>query len=427
MNQRSKLFVVSLSAVMVGALLLGTLVGKAQAGPDEKYKYLTVFTEVLSRIKGEYVSEPDIKNVTLGAMNGMLESLDPYASYLSADQYKQYLRTKETRKSDVGLVIAKRYGYVMVVDAIEGSPAAKANLSTNDIVETINGVSTRDMPLAYAELLLAGDVGTQVELTVLRPGRGTEAQTMKLTRAVVAKPAIASKMLEGEVAYVKASTLEYGKVKQIATAINELKSKGAKKLVLDLRNNAIGDPSDGVQLANLFLNKGLITYAKGQKVEQLNYEAKPESAIWNLPLVVIVNAGTAAGAEIATSALLENKRAEVVGIKTYGNAAERAAIRLDDGSAVILATAKYYGPVSNKAIQDTGVVPSVPEAENAAGSVGGDDEEDATNPSANPRTPSSATAPPAQKSEDPLLKKALEVLEKGAPAVLKEAESANVR
>ena len=146
MNSRLKYLVVSSSSCLVILLLLGTMLGKS-ASPEDAYKHLAVYTEVLSKIKSDYVEEPDIKGVTLGAVNGLLESVDPYASYLNADQYKQWQKTKDTYKGGVGLILARRYGYIAIVDAIAGSPADKAGLSTGDVLETIKGVSTRDMPL----------------------------------------------------------------------------------------------------------------------------------------------------------------------------------------------------------------------------------------------------------------------------------------
>jgi carboxyl-terminal processing protease len=133
MNSRLKVFVVTSSAVLVAFLLLGTVLGHS-APPEDAYRHLAVYTEVLSRIKSDYVEEPDMKNVTLGAVNGLLESIDPYASYLNADQYKQYLKNKDAHKGGVGLVLSKKYGYIGVVDAVPGSPAAKAGLNTGDML-----------------------------------------------------------------------------------------------------------------------------------------------------------------------------------------------------------------------------------------------------------------------------------------------------
>jgi len=173
MNNRAKYLVVLSSTALVLFLIIGNVLGKGASGPDEEkntpanvYRHLGVYTEVLSRIKTDYVEEPDMKNVTLGAVNGLLESIDPFASYLNADQYKEYLREYDASKGDVGMVLAKRYGYITVVDVIPGSPAAKAGLTTGDFIESIKGVATRDMPLAYAALLVRGQPGTTLDITV---------------------------------------------------------------------------------------------------------------------------------------------------------------------------------------------------------------------------------------------------------------------
>src|ERR1700739_3979451 len=162
MNRRFQLAVVATSTCVVLLLLFGAVRGRSAAG-DSPYANLGVYSEVLSRIKADYVEEPDMKAVTLGAINGMLESIDPYASYLNADQYKQYLKSKDAKKADVGLVLSKRFGYMGIVDALPGSPAAKAGLGTGDVIESISNVSTRDMPLAFAELLFQGDAGPPIE------------------------------------------------------------------------------------------------------------------------------------------------------------------------------------------------------------------------------------------------------------------------
>src|SRR6478672_1500851 len=149
MNSKFKWTIVGSSTCIVLLLLLAAKSSRAVA-PDDVYGHLKVYTEVLERIKLEYVEEPDMKSVTLGAINGLLESVDPFASYLNPDQYKQYEKMRDEKRADVGLVLAKRFGYVAIVDAIPGSPAAKADLATGDLIDTIGGVATRDMPLAYA-------------------------------------------------------------------------------------------------------------------------------------------------------------------------------------------------------------------------------------------------------------------------------------
>lgn len=399
MNSRFKFLVVTSSTCLVVLLLLGAVISKGEPA-GEPYRHLSVFSEVISRIKSDYVEEPDMKNVTLGAVNGLLESLDPYASYLNPDQYKQFQK-KDQVKGSVGLLLSRRFGYVGVIDALEGSPANKAGLGTGDMLETIGGVSTRDMPLAYAELLLQGEPGTSVDLTVLRVKK-PEPQPVKLFRAVLKYPPVTSKMLENGIGTVKVESLEAGKTKEIATAINDLKKQGLKKLVLDLRHCAVGPANEGIKLADLFMDSGVITYAQGQTVPKESSEAHAEDTIYRDPLVVITNRGTAQGAEIAAGALQDSKRAQVVGERSYGDAAIRRAVSTEDGGAVILSVAKYYSP-SGKALQDVAVTPNYPVVEQDQATAV-EEEEDGQ-----PAVP----APEPKKEpagEDTLLKRAIDVL-----------------
>lgn len=403
MTRRIKFFIASTSTCLVFVLLFGAMRGKS-ASPEDTYKHLAVYTEVLSRIKSDYVEEPNMKSVTLGALNGLLESIDPYASYLNADQYKQWLQSKDQHKADVGLVLSKKFGYVGIIDSIPGSPAAKAGLTTTDVIESINGIATRDMPLAFAQLLLEGDAGSTVELGVLR-FRKPEPQKLTLTRVMIQYPAVTDKMLPDQIGLITAASLLDDRVKEISTDVQDLQKQGAKQFILDLRHCATGGPEAGEQLANLFLDKGLITYSEGQKVERHDVNAEPAKDVTHLPVAVIVDRGTANGAEIAAAALLDDKRAQVIGERTYGDASVRKAITMDDGSAVILSVAKYYSP-SGKAIQDVQVTPSVPVQETEP--VALDDD-------GNPQT----VEPPQQPSgEDLLLKKAIEVLTKGPSEVV---------
>jgi carboxyl-terminal processing protease len=403
MNRRFQFSVVAVSTCVVSLLLFGAVHGRS-ASTDNPYNNLGVYSEVLAKIKFDYVEEPDMKAVTLGAINGMLESIDPYASYMNADQYKQYLKSKDTKKADVGLVLSKRFGYMGVVDALPGSPAAKAGLATGDVIESISKVSTRDMPLAFAELLFQGDEGSTIEMSVLR-ARKSEAQTVTLTRAVLVYPDVTAKLVTDQgpdpIGVIQAVTLVPGRVKEIAAKVAELEKQGAKKLVLDLRRCSTGPDDDGIALANLFIDKGLLTYTLGQKVPRQDFQAAAGKAITKLPLVVLVNRGTAGAAEIAAGALLDSKRAELVGERTYGDASIRKAITMDDGSAVILSVAKYYSP-SGIAIQDKGVTPGTVQAEAEVASTDDDDTD----------APAESTAVPANKAGDLLMMKAFEILKK---------------
>ena len=401
MNTRARYFIVMCSTAVVALLLLGGVVtkGAEKSSNDNVYKHLSVYSEVLSRIKSEYVEEPDMNSVTLGALNGLLEAIDPYASYLNAAHYKEYLKNFDTFKGDVGMVLAKKFGYITIVSVVPGSPADKAGLTTGDFLETLKGVGTRDMPLAYARLLLKGEPGTEAEMTVLR--RKPEPQALKLTRAVLTYPPVESKMLADNVGYIKAASLASGRAKEVGTAAASLAKQGAQRIVLDLRFCATGDPEEGIEVANQFLDKGLITYTMGQKYPRKDFNADPKKMVTSLPLVILTNRGTAAAAEVATAALQKNKRAGVVGERTYGEASILRPINMEDGSAIILSVAKYYSPDA-KSIQDNGVTPDELVADpDASGGGSPDDDDDA--PAAAPKKASTGDA----------------VLEKGIEAVRK--------
>jgi len=379
------------------------VLGQGASSSDDTLKHIGVFSDVVAHIKSEYVEEPDMKSVTLGALNGLLEAIDPFASYLNADQYKEYLKNKDLKRADIGLVLSKKFGYVGVVGAVPNSPAAKAGFTTGDMIESIKGIATRDMPLAYATMLMQGEAGSAVELSVVRV-RQPEPQTVKLTRASVVLPPIESKMLAGQVGYINIDALSPVLVKDVAAAITKLQKDGAQKLVVDVRNCFTGSPDDGIAMANLFLTKGHITYVQGQRVPRQNFDADPGKAITSLPAAVLTNRGTADAAEIMAAALMDNNRAQVVGERTYGDAAQRKAITMDDGSAIILSVAKYYSP-NGKAIQDTGVTPGTQAAE-AEVQVDYDD-----NGEPIPLTPEQLQQQQKKKMEDdPVVKKALEVL-----------------
>lgn len=394
MNSRFKFFFVSSSLALVVMLLVGVKLGRGASNSDDPYKHFGVFSEVITRIKSDYVEEPDMKNVTLGALNGLLESIDPFASYLSADQYKQFQQQQAAPKASVGLVLSRRMGYVSVVDAIPGSPADKAGINTFDIIETIKGISTRDMPLAFAEIILSGDAGTNVDLQILR-ARKPEPEKLTLGRVKIVYPAPTATMLTDGAVQVLIPSLEANNAAEVRKLIESFTAKGARKLILDLRNCSTGAPSVGIELARLFLDKGQIGYLQGQRVAKQSFDADAAKQLFKQPLVILTNRGTANAAETFAAALLDNKRADVVGERSYGDAAQRKALALDDGSAVYLSVAKYYAP-NGKAIQDTGVVPNHPINDISAGT------------DADPETPG---AEPDEKSkEDQILKKALEVL-----------------
>ena len=338
-------------------VVVGSMGGVHASSSDGSYRQLQVYSEVLSRVRTEYVEEPNIPKVTDGALHGLLESLDSNSSYLSADAYKAFKAHKAEGKADIGAVVSKRFGYAAVVAVLPGSPAEKAGIEATDIFESIEGRSTRDMSLPEIRNLIIGPAGSTLNVQVVR-ARKAEPQKVVITRDVVGIPPVSEKMMDNGIGYLKVEALTKGKSQEIASKIKSLEKSGAKKILLDVRYCAEGDENEGIAAANLFLNHGTITYLQGQKYPRQAFNADPAKAITNLPVAVLVNRGTSGPAEIIAGAILENARGDIVGDKTFGDGSVQKTLELPDGGALILSVAKYYSP-SGKAIQDAAITPNV--------------------------------------------------------------------
>ncbi len=398
MSMKTKAAILVTSFAVLLFVVVGSLGGVHASSNDGAYRQLQVYSEVLSRVQSEYVEEPNIPKVTDGALHGLVESLDPNSSYMTADAYKAFKAHKSDGKAGIGAVISKRYGYADVVAVLPDSPAEKAGIEPTDIFESIEGKSTRDMSLPEIQNLLTGTSGSTLNVSVVR-ARRAEPQKVAITRDVVTIPSPTDKMMDDGIGYIKAEALTKGKAQEIAAKVRSLEKSGAKKILLDLRNCAEGDETEGIAVANLFLNHGTITYLQGQKFPREAFNAEPSKAITTLPVAVLVNRGTAGAAEIVAAAILENARGDVVGDKTFGDGSVQKTIDLPDGGALILSVAKYYSP-SGKAIQDDAITPNVLVAD-ADDSFVPDDEDEAPSPDqdAQPKKP-----------VDDQLNKAIEVL-----------------
>src|SRR4030088_1475318 len=291
MSTKIKAVVLALSAVVLLFMVVGGMDGVRASSNDGAYRQLQVYSEVLSRVRSEYVEEPNIPKVTDGALHGLLESLDSNSSYLTAETYKQYKTHKQESKGEIGATISKRFGYADVVAVLPGSPAEKAGIESTDIFESIEGQSTRDMSLPEIRSVLAGTPGSTINVSVVR-ARRAEPQKVVITRDVVSIPPVSEKMIEDGIGYIKVDALTKGKAQEIAGKIKSLEKSGAKKLLLDLRNSSDGDESEGVAVANLFLNHGTITYLQGQKYPREAFNADPAKAVTALPVAVLVTKGT---------------------------------------------------------------------------------------------------------------------------------------
>jgi carboxyl-terminal processing protease len=382
MSKKLKAVLLVFSVVVVAFTVIGGLRVSA-ASNDGAYRQLGVFSEVLSRIRTEYVEEPNIPQVTDGALHGLLESLDANSSYLSPEEYKEYKAHGGEAKGQIGATVSKRFGYAAIVSVLPGSAADKAGITSGDILEAIEGKSTREMSLAEIQNMLSGQVGSNVNVSIVR-ARRAEPLKVVITRDTVKFPPVSEKMLSDNIGYIKVDAMPKGKSQELASRIKAAQDQGAKKLILDLRDSSDGDISEGVTVANLFLDHGTITYLQGQKFPRETYTADSKKAVTNLPLVVLVNRGTGGPAEIVAGAILENARGDVVGDKTFGLGSIQKLIPIPDGSALILSVAKYYTP-NGKAIQDNAITPNITVADNSDDFVLPDDEDDSAQPNDEPQ------------------------------------------
>ena len=377
MTNRIRVTLVSVSGLLVLYIFLGGLLGKSESTSEKTYRDLGVYSEVLNRINLDYVTEPNLKKVTDGAIRGLLEALDPYSTYFTPTEYQDYLKHPDLGPADAGIFLSKRSGYVTVISVLPGSPAEKAGVRAGDLIDRVEGSPTRELSVVQIERLLAGAPDTTVKLYVVREARG-EPELITLTRTIPNYPPVVSKVLDDGDGYLRISTFDKGKAKELAAKIKELESSGVHKIILDLRNCAGGDVQEAVDTASLFLDKGLITYLSGQRYPRQDITAHPTGAVCDLPLAVLINQSTAGPAELVASAVLGNKRGEVVGVRSFGVGVLQKTIPVGDGSALLLSVAKYYGS-DGKAISDNGVMPSVVQtAESTATDIGA--EEDLQNP-----------------------------------------------
>lgn len=375
MPKISKILLLAVSVVLVLTVFLGVNSSGVSAATDDQdgaYKQINVYSEVLRHIQTDYVVEPNIPSVTSGALRGLLESLDADSSYLTPEDYKTF-KADKGGKAQVGINVSKRYGYATVVSVIPGSPADKANLNDGDIIEAIGSQDTRDISLAMIRMMLEGAPGSELTISVVRP-RKAAPDKITMTRTVTTEPPVGETMYENSsILYLKPGILDHEHVQQIESKLKGMQKAGNKKVLLDLRDVAAGDMPEAMRAANFFLQSGTIATLEGQKVEKQTFTAETGKAInTSSPVVVLVNRGTAGPAEVVAAALLDNKRAELVGEKTFGEGSQQKTFELPDGAALILSVAKYGSP-SGKKLEDEGVTPGVLVASNID-LAGGDDD-----------------------------------------------------
>ncbi len=350
MLHKGKLLVFFCTLVIALYGISAAFYGKVVAR-DEAYKELSVFMDVLKKINTEYVETPDMSKVQEGAMRGLMEALDPYSSYLSKESAQEIEKRKAAGTSGVGMVLSKRGDVVYVVSVQPNGPADSAGLRAGDYLMSLDGASIEDKNLVEVDSMIRGATDSTAKVTVFRSAR-TKPAEYQLTRKADIPTPLTTQILSGDVGVLDISSLAGGTIDQVRVKLKTLISAGAHKIVLDLRDCADGEITDGAELANLFVHSGNLGYSQnreGVKIREL--KAEPSKSITDLPMVVLINGSTAGAAELAAGALKDLKRAEVVGEKSFGLGSIQKQITLKSGATLILTTAKYYTP-GGKLIQD---------------------------------------------------------------------------
>ena len=345
--------------LIAGAFFAGFMMGASGSVKDgeDEYSYLKLFTDVLKIVKENYVEEPRIKDLIYGALNGMVTSLDPFSAFFPPEKYKEFMEETEGEFGGVGIEISMEKGRPIVVAPIEGTPAYKAGLRAGDVIIAVDGEDTFGKTLLEIVKKIRGKPGTKVTLTIMRKGADKPVK-VEITRAVIRIESVKYTKYE-DLGYVKIIQFQHYTARDLRKALKDLIAQEVKGLIIDLRNNPGGLLSEAVKVSDLFLPEGkLIVYTKGRRDEE-KYYAKEEPLVPSyIPVVILINKGSASASEIVTGALQDHGRATIVGEKSFGKASVQNIIPLEDNSALKLTVAYYYTP-SGKLIHKEGITPDV--------------------------------------------------------------------
>lgn len=324
---------------------------------EDEYSYLKLFSDVLKIVKDNYVEEPSTKDLIYGALSGMVSSLDPFSSFFPPEKYKEFMEETEGEFGGVGIEISMEKGRPIVVAPIEGTPAFKAGLRAGDIIIAVDGEDTFGKSLLEIVKKIRGKPGTKVKLTIMRKGLD-KPMTVEIERAIIKIESVKYTTYE-DLGYIKITQFQHYTSRDLKRAIRELLSENVEGLIIDLRNNPGGLLSEAVKVADIFLPEGkLVVYTKGRKDEEKYYAKEKPLVPKYMPIVVLINKGSASASEIVTGALQDHHRATIVGEKSFGKASVQNIIPLEDGSAIKLTVAYYYTP-SGKLIHKKGIEPDI--------------------------------------------------------------------
>jgi carboxyl-terminal processing protease len=353
-----KRIIVLLALVFIVAST-GMIIGRWSIGAEgEGYEDLKVFTEALTMVKKNYVEEVKTRDLVYGAIKGMLSSLDPHSSFLNPESYKEMQAETRGEFGGIGIQIGVKEGMLTVIAPIEDTPAYRAGIKAGDKIIKINSEATREMSLHDAVSKMRGAPKTSVTIAILREG-WKETKDFTLVREIIKVKSVKSKLLEDGIGYVKINQFQEQTASDLSAAMEKLTQEKINSLILDLRNNPGGLLNSAVSVTSQFLppNK-LVVYIKGRKGDRTEYNTSDDRPSYDVPMIVLVNEGSASASEIVAGALKDWDRAVILGAKTFGKGSVQSVIPLSDGSGLRLTTAIYYTP-KGTSIQATGIVPDI--------------------------------------------------------------------
>jgi carboxyl-terminal processing protease len=355
MSPNTRRIVLWISAPVVAFAIIGGFLSRVTAREDT-YQHLRIFDDVVNLISGNYVEKADVDKVMKGAMHGLADTLDPDSAYLSPGQVKQVESSATLPAGDVGIDLTRQY-YLRVIATRDGSAAAKAGIRTGDYVRVIDGKPTREMSVFEGMRLLRGATGSKVKLTVIR-GSTTDPHEVELTRDATGASEVSGRIAAPGIGYVRVAAIGPRTADQTKMQIADLVKSGASKLVVDVRRTSGGSLEGGLALARLFVASGILALRETRGMDRETVAAGPGDGTVTVPTTLLIDTGTSGAAELFASALSGNKRAELIGERTIGRAAQQRLIKLPDGSGLWLTTTKFLTP-SGTPLHERGLEPTV--------------------------------------------------------------------
>lgn len=423
MSFRTKFILILLSATLTLYTVVGGWIStRAQQPANDPNAQLRIFESVLQHIQNDYVDEPNMEKVRAGALRGLAYGLDPYSTYLTPEQVKEFNGGNKDNQAGIGAELSQVASYLYVVAPMKGSPADLAGLRAGDIIEYIDNKATRDISLYDAKQLLNGPAGSEIKLRVLRAN--STPLTITVKRGTSRAGAAEIRMEAGRVGVLRINSFADGEATEVRARLQDLVKQGAQKIVIDLRDTAGGSLPEAVAVANLFIKDGVIAQTVGREGKALKtFTADAKATLFSGPVVALIDTGTAGAAEVVASALLERNRGQVVGEKSFGAGTEQQLFTLRGGDGLLLTTVKWASAGGKTFLGEdrahSGVTPTVEvKGQEVAEAVDPDEltgnDDDAINkPEQGNEKRDAATPAPAVKpapAEDVQLKKALELL-----------------